>query len=142
MANQIQPQNVQSLQSIEAVVNGPDGANRLIIITGLATAIVQSFSNNPDAVQQQRATYTLLVGPQLSRQQFVRAIAIASPTVFDFDNANHVLWSLTDVDADFDDESQRVELRVEINTSVRGPAGNSNSGLFAFGFQVTILAAL
>ena len=55
-------------QIIEAVVAGPDGANRLLTITGAADVCIR-------ATRQQRATetWTFLVGPSLTRLQFHRA---------------------------------------------------------------------
>ena len=60
-------------QVIEAVVAGPDGANRLFTVTGAADLSIQ-------ATRQQRTieTWTFLVGPTLTRSQFHRAIGTAS----------------------------------------------------------------
>jgi hypothetical protein len=68
MASRIEPSNVLNLQTIEAVVIGPDGANRLFILTGMANASI---------TRSQKKTCTVLVGPQLSRQQFYKAIGSA-----------------------------------------------------------------
>jgi len=56
-------------QIIEAVVAGPDSANRLYTVTGAANLSIQ-------AARQQRTTetWTFLVGPTLTRLQFHRAI--------------------------------------------------------------------
>ena len=60
-------------QVIEAVVAGPDGANRLFTISGAANVCIE-------ATRQQRTTetWTFLVGPPLTRLQFHRAIGTAS----------------------------------------------------------------
>src|SRR5262249_10491594 len=60
-------------QVIEAVVAGPDGANRLFTINGAANVCIE-------ATRQQRTTetWTFLVGPPLTRLQFHRAIGTAS----------------------------------------------------------------
>ncbi len=60
-------------QVIEAVVAGPDGANRLFTVIGAANLSIQ-------ATRQQRTieTWTFLVGPTLTRLQFHRAIGTAS----------------------------------------------------------------
>ena len=60
-------------QVVEAVVAGPDGANRLYTITGAATVGV-----NVSAGQTQTQTWTFLVGPTFTRGQFYRAIGTAS----------------------------------------------------------------
>ncbi len=64
--------NIENPQQIEAVVNGPDGANRLFIVTGIAPANVSIFNGT------RTDTFTFLIGPTLTRRQFVRAIATAS----------------------------------------------------------------
>jgi hypothetical protein len=51
-------------QQMEVAVNGPDGVTNLILCTGVAD--LGSVSNG---------TYTFFVGTQLSRRQFVGAIA-------------------------------------------------------------------
>ena len=143
MPTRIPPNNVLNLQTIEAVITGPDGANRLFTINGLANLGVRAVASGPDASVTQKETITLLVGPQLTRQQFHRAIASAFPTTIRFEQGSPITveWSLTDFDADWDDESQQVELRVELQTTILGPVGVLSS-LLRFGFQVTILAAL
>jgi len=56
-------------QVLEAVVAGPDEANRLFTITGAANVGI-SVSEN----QQKTETWTFLVGPTVRRGQFYRAI--------------------------------------------------------------------
>jgi hypothetical protein len=51
-------------QQMEVAVNGPDGATHLILCIGVA-----------DLGRSSHEIYTFLVGPQLSRRQFVGAIA-------------------------------------------------------------------
>ena len=48
------------------------------------------------------------------------------------------------VDADWDDESGQVELRIEAQVDTRGgtPNVSSNAGIDGFTFHVTILAAI
>src|SRR5947208_14429515 len=60
-------------QVIEAVVAGPEGANRLFTISGAANVCIE-------ATRQQRTTETctFLVRPPLTRLQFHRAIGTAS----------------------------------------------------------------
>jgi hypothetical protein len=49
-------------------------------------------------------------------------------------------WIIVDVDADWDDESGQVELRIEAQVSCSG--SNQSASINGFGFHVTILAAL
>jgi len=124
-------------QVLEAVVAGPDGANRLFTITGVANAFV-----SVNAGQQKTETWTFLVGPTFTRGQFYRAIAIASV-------ANQIVnvlppapgtfqVGINSVEADWDDESGRVEVRVEIFLSAN--AGVNNVNINQLRYWVTILA--
>jgi len=123
-------------QYIEAVVSGPDGANRLYALTGIALIQIRASGGT------QTETFTFLIGPVLDRSQFVKAIATAS--------LNHVVlagqtlpvtgtWRVTFVDADRDDESGQVEVRVEVQVSA---SGGNISEVEGIGYQVTILAQL
>jgi hypothetical protein len=49
-------------------------------------------------------------------------------------------WSITGIDADWDDESGQVELRVEVSVLVSGL--NNRATIGGLAFQVTILAAV
>jgi len=72
MAVRIPTNQIQNLQQIEAVVAGPDGANRLFTVTGQLNAGLSVFSQGAGQVQQ-KETFTVLIGPVLTRQQFFRA---------------------------------------------------------------------
>ena len=140
MATRLQPNQIQNLQQIEAVVTSSEGALRLFTVTGQATIFFSAFSQGNQANNNQ--TFTALVGPTLTRQQFVRAICTASLAqtsqriqVVPGDFSCGIVAS----DADWDDESGQVELRVEVNASVNG--NNNSVTLNSFSFDVTILAA-
>src|SRR5260370_34512373 len=60
-------------QVLEAVVTGPDGANRLFTCTGIAN-VQMSLTRTQE---QTTETWTFLVGPTLPRPQFYRAIGTA-----------------------------------------------------------------
>jgi hypothetical protein len=62
-------------QILEAVVAGPDGANRLFTVTGAANVQILTSGDTDDPVTP---TWTFLVGPTLKHTQFYRAIASAS----------------------------------------------------------------
>jgi len=105
-------------QVIEAVVAGPDGANRLFTVIGAANLSIQ-------ATRQQRTieTWTFLVGPTLTRLQFHRAIgtaSIASQTVSVQTPPREFTVNVHSVEADWDDENQRVKVRVEIGVISNG----------------------
>ena len=105
-------------QVIEAVVAGPDGANRLFTVIGAANLSIQ-------ATRQQRTieTWTFLVGPTLTRSQFHRAIgtaSIASQIVSVQTPPREFTVNVHSVEADWDDENQRVKMRVEIGVMSNG----------------------
>jgi hypothetical protein len=105
-------------QVIEAVVAGPDGANRLFTVIGAANLSIQ-------ATRQQRTieTWTFLVGPTLTRLQFHRAIgtaSIASQIVSVQTPPREFTVNVHSVEADWDDENQRVKVRVEIGVMSDG----------------------
>src|ERR1043166_196985 len=107
-------------QIIEAVLAGPDGANRLFTITGAADVCIR-------ATRQQRSTetWTFLVGPSLTRLQFHRAIATASvgsQIVSLQTSPREFTVNIHSVEADWDDEDQRVKVRVEIGLIANGAA--------------------
>jgi hypothetical protein len=143
MAIRIPTNQVQNLQQIEASVAGPDGATRLFTVTGQLSVGLGVFSQGPSQTQQ-KETFTVLIGPVLTRQQFFRAIGTASLSITSLNlqsaPPSSVSWSIAGIDADWDDESGQVELRVEVNVSVSGL--NNSAAIGGLSFQVTILAAL
>jgi len=133
---------VHNLQQIETVVNGPDGANRLFLINGQCDTFF-GIQGSPNG-NQSTATFGVLVGPVLTRQQFYKAIASASisrtnenlQAVPAFGN-----FGISDIDADWDDESGQVQVKIEIFISLGG-AANNGLNIQGLAFQVSILAAL
>jgi hypothetical protein len=100
-------------QVLEAVVAGPDGANRLFTVTGAANVQI-SVSGDTDPVNP---TWTFLVGPTLTHKQFYRAIAsasVASQSVSKRGVPSDYTVQINSVEADWDDESERVEVHVEL----------------------------
>src|SRR5947208_14553197 len=93
-------------QVIEAVVAGPDGANRLFTVIGAANLSIQ-------ATRQQRTieTWTFLVGPTLMRLQFHRAIgtaSVASQTVSIQTPPREFTVNVHSVEDDWAEEDQKV----------------------------------
>lgn len=144
MATPIPTNQIQNLQTIEAAVAGPDGANRLFIIAGHAPAPVTAVGPQGGGVTRHTETFTLLVGPALTRRQFVRASAIASMisvnAYLPIPDSAQFSWQILGVDADWDDEAQQTELRVELSAMVSG--NNNNVTIGGFAFQVTVLAEM
>lgn len=99
-------------QQMEVAVNGPDGATHLILCTGMAEL-------TPAGCE----TYIFLVGPQISRRQFVGAIASGALSSiqgyeknFADDNVE-LKANLISIDANYDDEAGQVKVCAEISSS-------------------------
>jgi len=91
----------------------------------------------------QRDTFTFLVGPTLTRRQFIRATATASIVRFNiFATVTTTLgntgWNINSVETDWDDESGQVEVRVEFSVQ----AHNNAVTLTGLGYQATVLAEI
>jgi len=105
--------NTSGEQVIEAAVSGPDGANRLFTCTGVAE-VQLSLGRHQDQITE---TWTFFVGPALSRGQFYRAIGYAQVSFQTMDILGAPAGFTVQVvstEADWDDESERVEMRVEV----------------------------
>jgi hypothetical protein len=134
----IEPQ-VDDLQHMGVGVSGPDGATRMDITTGIAR--VNLYASSSATVKE---NFTVHVEPSLGPGQFRRAIATAAVArvgVNDWDpsTGDSMTWGVEDVQADFDDEAGKVELRftVEVRTS-----GSGSTYLESVAFTVTTLAAM
>ena len=141
MAVKILPNQIENIQQLEAVVAGPDDADRLFIIDGQFLYNVNAYSSGQAFVSKE--TFTVLVGPVFTRRQFVRANATASftQTVLNINTLpQSTAWQMLGVDADWDDESGQVELRIEAQVDCSG--ANKSAQINGFGFHVTILAAV
>jgi hypothetical protein len=100
-------------------ITGPSGATQMYITTGFA--ILQG-GGGPNVT----AEYSGLIEPTLTVGQFKRAIAQASPAAFAVwqmgmpaagasQNVS-ARWSVNSVDADWDDETGKIELTFETQT--------------------------
>ena len=120
MALKIPADRIENLQQMEVVVSGPDEANRLIIIDGL----IDTGNIAADSLSRtNKQTFSVLLGPKLTNRQFLRAIATAS--FARTDTFGHTMCNIWDVDADWDDESGQVELRIEAEVGVFSSSGQS-----------------
>jgi len=132
MSIQLDNKHLINTQQMEVAVNGPDGATHLILCTGVA-----------DLGSVNHEIYTFLVGPQLSRRQFVGAIASGALSKI---QANEISSSrditevgleanLLSIDANYYDESSQVKVRIE---AISGKAMTKLS----ISYNVSILAEL
>jgi hypothetical protein len=111
----LESSDLVNTQQMEVAVNGPDGATHLILCTGVANVGLVSHE-----------TYTFMVGPQLSRRQFVGAIASGALSSIAAQDKNatkshaHIglRANLILIHATYDDESGHVKVRAEISSSM------------------------
>lgn len=132
MSTHLEEQNLINTQQMEVAVNGPDGATHLILCTGIANL---GFCSQD--------TITFLVGPSLSRRQFVAAIAsgglstiqIHEKDVID-DHADVELeTNLLSINANYDDEHGQVKVSAKV-------ASSTVTTKLAISYTVSILAEL
>jgi len=124
-------------QVLEAVVSGPDRANRLFICTGIAN-VQMSLGRDQEQITE---TWTFFVGPNLTRTQFYRAIGTASVSFQTMDILGAPAGftvQIVSIEADWDDESERVEVRVEVLLS----SSLTSIDITQLRYWVTILAQI
>ena len=129
--------NTTGEQVLEAVVSGPDRANRLFICTGIAN-VQMSLGRDQEQITE---TWTFFVGPNLTRTQFYRAIGTASVSFQTMDILGAPAGftvQIVSIEADWDDESERVEVRVEVLLS----SSLTSIDITQLRYWVTILAQI
>ena len=134
------------LQTMQVGITGPDGANTLIIVSGMANCALH-VQTPPVAgiADTQQGSHSMLLDPVLSRGQFHRAIATAALASIHFDQvepAERVNFGtvLESVEAHWDDDSGKIEVRFDVAANVVG--GGSHAIVAWISFQVMTLAAL
>ena len=120
----LESKELVNTQQLEVAVNGPDGATHLILCAGVAD--LGSISHE---------TYTFLVGPQLSRRQFVGAIASGAISTIHTSDNNVTEANLVEIHASYDDASGQVKVRTEVSSSIAMTK-------LAISYNVSILAEL
>jgi hypothetical protein len=128
----LESKDLINAQQMEVAVNGPDGATHLVLCTGIANL---SFVNHE--------TFTFCVGPQLSKRQFVGAIASGAlstiqmhGSVFSKSNPETELRArLVAITATYDEDSSQVKVSAEV-------ASNTTAIWLAINYNVSILAEL
>jgi hypothetical protein len=138
------PATLNNPQELSAVINGPGSATRLYICTGEAFQGVTASGAGTNQV----GTLHFLVGPTLQEGQFVRAVVSAGISRASFGplpgstttsgGTTATAWNIDSADADWDDESGRVEVRIQVQVT----AGRNVVTLAGVSYNVSILAAL
>jgi hypothetical protein len=124
--------HIENAQEMEVVVSGPHGANRLFIYTGTAV-----FTFKGTGGKWRHDSISFKIGRTFTQEQFHRAVATAS--LASIANSKHAVnagWAVDSVDADWDDESGKIEV------TARLAVVDSNGYLYRMGYQVTVLAAI
>jgi hypothetical protein len=129
---QLERKDLVNTQQLEVAVNGPDGATHLILCTGIA-----------DLGTVSHETYTFLVGPTLSRRQFVGVIASgAFSTIQQPERRNRaeeleagLKANLVSIAADYDEESRQVRVQTEVFSTI-------SKTRLTISYSVNILAEL
>jgi hypothetical protein len=132
MPTHLERKDLINAQQMEVAVNGPDGATHLILCTGVA-----------DLGSINHEIYTFFVGPQLSRRQFVQAIASGALSTIEsgdrspsIDNPNLGPGAnLVSIDANYDEEAGQVKVRAEVSSNIAMTK-------LAISYNVSILAEL
>ena len=139
------PVSLTSVQTLEAQVAGPGGATRVIHVTGLAHCSLSVSVQSPaGGTVSQQGSFAAHVGPELTVAQFRKAIATVSvASVSALGSLTGHTFSVTAMDADFDDDAGKVELEFDAQVTVQTPAmpPANQVVLASVAFQVTILAA-
>jgi len=129
---QFEKKDLINSQQMEVPVNGPDGATHLILCNGIVEL-------DPIA----HSTFTFLVGPLLSRRQFVGAIASGALSMLQGCNqsisGDHTELkldaNLVSITANYDDEAGQVKVRAKVSSSIA-------MAKLAISYNVSILAEL
>ena len=130
---------IENPQSLEAWVNGPDGANRMFIYTGTAVFLAEG----PEFGW--KASTLTFVPPEMpgeikrvfTRRQIHKAIATASlAAIYNPGNTGYSGWAIDSVDADWDDESGNVVVVVKMGVN------GEKAAIVRISYTITVLAEL
>jgi len=130
MSIHLESKDLINPQQMEVAVNGPDGATHLIICTGVA---------NLGSVSHE--TYTFLVGPRLSRHQFVSVIAsgaLSKIQTVPGPGANALVElgaDLIAIGASYDNKSKHIQVSAEVSSTLE-------MNKVSISYDVNILAEL
>lgn len=118
---------VEVFKEFETPIRGPQGGCRFITIVGTLKDVPLTSGTS---------TYTCLIGPPLKPHEFLGATCLPSFAAVSVSSVSREITqcSLESIDADHDERSGRVELRLQVTAA--GPSAKAS-----LLFSVTILAA-
>jgi hypothetical protein len=136
MATAVTPTNIQKM---EFDVTTADGPSHVTVVTGILPSGPSAFSNT-NSFSNQSLSMTALVDPTLAPGQFRKAAATAAlaTTAANANAAPSFQFSVDGVEATLDDETSRIELRVDATAGV----SNGSASIQRITFQVTTLSKL
>lgn len=130
------PVNLERIENPKEMIvgiNGPDGANTMLIYTGIA---VFGFKGDADN-QWKREILSFSVGRKFTKKEFLKTISVSSlSSLYNRGTWYNGGWSIDSFDSKWDEKSG--DVIVEANLAVR----NKDAYLFRIGYQVTVLAKL
>lgn len=135
--------SISSEQTVEVGTSGPGDIETMYVVTGIANCSLNVSSPGGGGWQTQQGTFQAYVGPDLTVAEFRRAIAMASLASLQGQggDATFTGWSVTGVDADFDDDTGKVQLQFDLSATVDAGTSSASAYIGGVGFQVIILAA-
>jgi hypothetical protein len=131
--------NPQSLQKIEFDATTAEGPCRVTIVTGRAP--INLSGESPGAEINQKESYKILLDPTLEPGQFRKATASVSwAGILQGLSGTPATtgWIIEDAQASLDDETNRIQLVVDVWVLAKGLFANANGKWL--NFQVTTLA--
>jgi hypothetical protein len=130
-----------NLQKIEFDTTTAEGPSRVTIVSGTLSVSGGGAFSGSIGFENQNFNVSALVDPTLTPGQFRKATAIAAlaaTTTLVSALPSTAQYSIENVEASLDDESGRIEIRVDGQVGV----ANGNVTLQELSFQVTTLAKL
>ena len=120
-------------------MSGPDPANRLFIISGIAVAQLYASAPAGSQTTHRRHSPCTLARNSRALSSSVRWRPPAAAFLYYMGDPpqSYGAWRVTNVDADFDDEGGKTQLSIEAEVEVYG----SQAQIQSIAFEATILAA-
>jgi len=130
---------IENPQSIEAVISGPGGADRLFIYTGTAVFLSEGpeFGWKADTLTFVPPEMPGQVKRVFTRRQVHKAIATAGLcAIYNPGNTSYSGWAIDSADADWDDETGNIV------TVIKMGVNGEKAAIVRLSYHVTVLAEL
>jgi hypothetical protein len=135
-ANIIEPKRVTDLQEMEVHVNGPDGANRLYIYSGMAEVEIRGGLPHP-RWSLEVVCFELGRTYDLENEEVIKINATASVAGSRIDGtASFAGWQIFGAAGELDDDSYRIRMNIAAG------ARDTQAFLEQISFQLHVLARI